>query len=366
MWGGAIGRQPMRIKKSIRLALALTLATVTAIPTAIIPTAAFAATGYPVMMRGIEGANPQEAFADLIVESVKKDPTGSAELRGGVGGYSPRHVYAMMREYHPELGFTKLNPTRTDFIALADYIRTLELKKLEKGGVYRNSRMIRRGNTYRHDLRWQHFLPAGTEVLVDRNTGVPILKRNCANGVAPVVVARPSPCIYVLVPAHTDLKLSQGVLSPVYRDTQRCEFSIAGPGIGANGQMFTPEDFVKVTEREPFPCDWTKSVQYFGQPVALQGCMRVTKGWWAIKLDPSFLDDYRNILDLCEQLPDGTTSLSVDIRPRDFVRNANGIYMAVVWPSEAEVPTAYPEGQWFEWNQTRFPELEARYSFRRN
>jgi|GEM_PF-4288017 len=335
-----------------------------------VPGTAFAqsATYLPVMQRGLlSGPNVADQFADRLMAAVARDPSGNAPIEGGIGGYSPRMVYEAMRTFHPETGLTSLNPGREDYEALAEYWRTLQVVRTTEPKTLRNTRMIRRGSTYVHDLGWSHTLPAGTLVLVDRNTGQEIAKIDCGNILGPVGPVPPPPddCpIYVIVPIQASgSRLSVQLASTTYVDTPDCPVSIAGPGTGdlpgGHGRTFDPAGYRPLWEDGANPCDWTAVIAYGGQPATpIRGCMSLGRGWYAIKLDRSFLDNPNNILWICERLPDGRVSLSVDVRPHEFARNASGTWIATVWPSEALTPAEYRwTMDWIEWDLSRSEEL---------
>ncbi len=158
-----------------------------------IATQTFAATGLPVMQRGLEGPNANLVFADKIDAAVAKDSSGNAPIQGGTGGfYTPLHVWKTLATLHPELGFTKANPGKADFAAMTLYIRTLELVKLPETARYINTRLVNTGGKMSLDLNYEVELKKGTEVYADRNTGVAIFKRNCANGLKAL-----EDCVYV-------------------------------------------------------------------------------------------------------------------------------------------------------------------------
>lgn len=172
------------------------------------------------------------------------------------------------------------------------------------------------------------------------------------------------PCDWVLLQVGPQGGVaSAAVLSPTYVDTLNCVVSYQGPGGGPNGRVFDAGNFTKLSETGMHPCDWREVVAYFAQPLTpIHGCFEVSPGWWVIQVDPSFRRDPNNILVLCLSLPDGRTTLSVEVRPKDFVKNSAGFYIATVWQSEPHVPATYRGHTWlwWEWDLSRGPELMRR------
>ena len=206
--------------------------------------------------------------------------------------------------------------------------------------------------------RWKHTDADGTVYIA-------IEPDVCHNLATLIVRPTPVPCIYQVfwveeegtTVSTTDLSRTFNVTSGI------CAPAIAGPGTGADGRNFSAADFVPLTEDAAHPCDWRQVVNYHGVPqTSIKGCVRLKRGWHVLRLDPSFLNDASNIVLQCQTSPDGRrTTLSTDTWRQHFFRNAAGVYIATVWPSERQVPSGYEWTMLFnEWDQTRFEELSNR------
>ena len=206
-------------------------------------------TGLPVMQQRNASSKPAQSPSSkrrAIMRS-KRLTTASLVLclmpLTACGFNKPLHIWQFFARHHPDLGFTKTNPGAEDFARMTQYIRTLELETIRESGRYYNTRVVRTGNSYRHDLDWQRDLPAGTRVWTDRNTGVAIFKANCANGLKRIV--REDPCVYLLFRAENKDAFGRvaalGEVTP--QEEAECPISYQGPGTGADGRTFDPNGY---------------------------------------------------------------------------------------------------------------------------
>lgn len=158
----------------------------------------------------------------------------------------------------------------------------------------------------------------------------------------------PDDCpVYLLVPGVPGGKVSVNVTKP-YIDTADCPVSISSKGIGPDGRTFDKKSYRPIRQDASHPCDWTEVNRYFGKTSAVEGCEKVSDGWYAIRLNRSVLTNPEIIVVLCLTSADGTTTLSVDVHHDDYQDAGNGIYIATVWPSEAGVRADY-QGKTFLW-----------------
>lgn len=339
------------IRKLITLALLVTFSVTAVLAPA---TPALASVGLPVMQRGLEGPDANRRFADLIDQAVARDATGNAPIEGGTGGFSPRMVYETLRTFNPEAGFTSRSPGREDFAAMTEYIRSLQLVRLQRAQTLRNSRMLRSGTQYRLDLSWTRTLPAGTEVYADRNTGLPVLKKNCGNGLGQVTPPPPpaeDPCDYIVFPAREDDAAAAVAVLGEYTPDPRCEISVQGPGSGPNGRTFDPAGYQPLRPCTSLaPCDWRQVVQHYGQRLGQHGQFRVTPGWWVVRVPRSVSRNDQARVVLCLTKADGTSTLSMGVQRPDYYGSSSRI--ATIWYAQGEMPANYRQAGsnlWWRW-----------------
>jgi hypothetical protein len=299
-------------------------------------------TGLPVMEQGIDSPQAARQFADAIDAAVAKDSSGNASIAGGAGGfYKPLHVWQFFARHHPDLGFTKTNPGAEDFARMTQYIRTLELTTIRESGRYYNTRVVRTGNSYRHDLDWQRDLPAGTRVWTDRNTGVAIFKANCANGLKRIV--REDPCVYLVFRAENKDAFGRvaalGEVTP--QEEAECPISYQGPGTGADGRTFDPNGYKPLVDCPDHPCDWRQATSFYRLPLHRQGSFRVSEGWWVIRLPRRFAEtlDLRAILCLTDD--NGQSTLMMGALPTLYLDVGGGMKVYTLYYNEASIPASF-------------------------
>ena len=170
------------------------------------------------------------------------------------------------------------------------------------------------------------------------------------------------PCVYAITYVDRPVRQSSAILSPgAYRE-DTCESQYDAIANSAGLASFDRSDLRPITEDAAHPCDWTDVIAHFNVPVTdVRGCIVAGPGVVIYELDPSILDHESNIFVVCETDEYGRVTLSVDVRPWDFHRNAAGIYIAVVHASESAIPASARGATmlWFEWDHTRATELMA-------
>lgn len=144
----------------------------------------------PIFRNGLQGRDPQETFALMILSSLARASNGSAPIPGATDTFAkPVDVYETLRRLNPNAGpgFTAEHPTPEQLLEMVAYIRTLRLRRLTATSRFYNTTVSRRGGVRHIVYDGVDTLRAGVEVLADPRTDDAIFKRDCGNGLGQCV-----------------------------------------------------------------------------------------------------------------------------------------------------------------------------------
>lgn len=176
-------------------------------------------------------------------------------------------------------------------------------------------------------------------------TYVAFLPDECNNLAGLVIRAPEVVCDYVLIRAEErDDFLNVGLFGN-YAESDVCAPAVhRGPGGGANGLDFDPNNFEPLRPCDRRPCDWRLVTASTGLPLTKHGYVPTEEaGWYLLRLPPQQFSVRSDLLVVpCLTDEDGNrTTFGMGVRHFDYVAMAGGSKVATIWYRQEDMPAMY-------------------------
>ncbi len=265
-----------------------------------------------------------------MTESLRLDSTGHRPLRGCVA--NPIQFLAAFRQGDPE------SEHLGDFAQMLRFLREdVERFEVDHSIEYYSSCV--RGHSREADDVFMQCQPqriaAGVQVFRDRITGRIVVKLDCVNpGLSPVA---PPPCAFVVFRTTADDDVvnvgAMAATDITPQEEAACPIGVQGP---LQNGAFTERAYRPLDQVRDEDCDFAAVASALQMRVHSRGCLRVTPGWYSVRVPVRFAHDASLRLVLCKTEHDGTTSCGMGVEPPEYHAQRDRKEVAIVWNSEAE------------------------------
>ncbi len=289
-----------------------------------------------------QGATP-ESLARGMEESLKTDPTGRTKLAGCYA--NPNQFLYAFQQGDPEAQLSRTED-------LPRYLREDLERVTPPTDIEYYSSCVRGKSNGTDDIIMScdpQRIPHGAAVYANKHTGRIVLMGKCANpGLVPV---KRAPCAYVYYyVGENGISPIATFGTPTVAEEAECPISVQGPV--AHYTVFQKTGYRPLREEAPNPCSWQDIIVALNLPIHRTGCIRVAKGWYAVRVPARFAQTEELRVVICLKTDAEHFTSGMGVLPGEYHRAPDGSPVAIIWTSQKAVPADHAGTiLWWRWIQ---------------